>query len=577
MDNLDDELSKQVGKDIDGRYRITGVLGRGGMGMVFRANQTSIDREVALKVLRPIFSRDPTAVKRFFREAKLASRINHPNTVTIFDFARSEAGLLYISMEYVEGQPLDALLEQEGRLSVERTLGIVSYVTDSLGDAHQNELVHRDLKPSNIIIQQRFGQPDFARVLDFGIAKTLDAGSGQETLTAMGMVCGTPAYMSPEQTMGSVVDGRSDIFALGCILYELTTGRRAFTGSSPMEVMASRHAKDFHSILRDQPPPNCPPEILQLLKDMTCKDVTKRLSALQLRQRLSDLGYGHSTKARSQTDQPAAPNGTDADSEDFPRDHAFGPTMGAVDTADTQLEQSVQASQLMETSPTAGTSAETQPPRSRYRMMGLGAILLALILTGWWFGGDSPDEASSGHGLVEMSGAWSAGGSPAVVEAPTTTDHARTAATHEVANTASRKDGQGVLPLLDRLEPSDGVKRLAGLRDGTRVAVLAKDFGPNKGWWHVRVATSRATGLVGYVQHQWLRAVPEVEPRPHVEHGTRSARRALNTEPDSEGKAGVTRTQKPKRKATRTKSRKPPRQRRSKAPAGTTPDGDEFF
>jgi|GEM_PF-6988413 serine/threonine protein kinase len=292
MDDLDEQLAEKVGQVIDGRYRILGILGRGGMGMVFKAEQTSIDREVALKVLSPLFAKDPTAVKRFFREAKMASSLSHPNTVTIHDFARSDTGLLYLAMEYVEGVPLDELIDTDAPLSPERALNIVSYITDSLGEAHQKNLVHRDLKPANVIIQQRFGQADFARVLDFGIAKAMGPGSKFETLTSTGSVCGTPTYMSPEQTLGKTLDGRSDIYALGCILYELLTGDPPYSGDTPMEIMLARLEKDFHVVLQEAMSVHIPENVMKLLLDMAHKNPEDRLTAVDVRNRLSGLGIG---------------------------------------------------------------------------------------------------------------------------------------------------------------------------------------------------------------------------------------------------------------------------------------------
>jgi serine/threonine-protein kinase len=266
------------------------------MGMVFKAEQTSVGRTVALKVLRPQIARDTLAVKRFFREARLASSLSHPNTVTVYDFARTDDGVMYISMEYVEGVPLDRFIANEAPLPAHRAMRITNYITDSLGEAHSMGLVHRDLKPANIIIQQRFGKADFARVLDFGIAKSVGDSSTDGSLTSTGAICGTPAYMSPEQTAGATLDGRSDIYALGCVLYEMLTGKAPFSGNTPVEIMMGHTSKPFPALVDPQGAAlDVDGEVEALIHKMTQKKPENRLTAQDLRNELALLGYGSGT------------------------------------------------------------------------------------------------------------------------------------------------------------------------------------------------------------------------------------------------------------------------------------------
>jgi serine/threonine protein kinase len=234
-----------VGQELDGKYLVRAKLGEGGMGTVYVAEQRSMGREVAVKILRPRFSQNRQAIKYFLREARAASRLTHPNTITVYDSGQTPDGLLYQVMERLTGRPLSALLEAEGRLAVPRAIAILSQICDSLAEAHLQGITHRDLKPENIFIEPTVGNPEFVKVLDFGIAKIAeDSGTNA---TATGMICGTPSYMSPEQTMGRALDGRSDIYALGVLLYEIIAGTRPFPGQTPMEIMLKH--------INEAPPP----------------------------------------------------------------------------------------------------------------------------------------------------------------------------------------------------------------------------------------------------------------------------------------------------------------------------------
>ncbi|PIE19403.1 MAG: hypothetical protein CSA66_02390 [Proteobacteria bacterium] len=226
-----------VGHVLDGKYTMLAKLGEGGMGSVYRAEQTSMGREVAIKVLRREYSQNRTAIKRFLREAKASSKLGHPNTITVYDFGQSNDGLLYLVMELLTGRPLSDILDDDGAMPVERAVHIIAQVCDSLSEAHVNGIYHRDLKPENIFIEQKAGNPDFVKVLDFGIAKMNGDDKEVSQATATGMICGTPSYMSPEQAMGQDIDGRSDIYALGILLYEMLTDEKPFDGDTPMEVM----------------------------------------------------------------------------------------------------------------------------------------------------------------------------------------------------------------------------------------------------------------------------------------------------------------------------------------------------
>jgi serine/threonine-protein kinase len=211
-----------LGKVLDNRYQIESVLGHGGMGMVFLATQTAVKRQVALKTLHPNLASAPQFFDRFRREAEVASRLNHPNIVTIFDFGRSQDGTCYFVMELVNGESLKQIVKRGGPLTIRRAVGIIEQSARGLGHAHQMGVVHRDIKPHNILVSS-VDNKDFVKLLDFGLVKALES-EDDEALTSTGQVLGTPQYMPPEQAGGETVDARSDLYSLGGVLYFTLTG-----------------------------------------------------------------------------------------------------------------------------------------------------------------------------------------------------------------------------------------------------------------------------------------------------------------------------------------------------------------
>jgi hypothetical protein len=240
-----DPYQAMIGRDIAGRYRILAKLGEGGMGAVFRAEQISLKRTVALKLLRPELSADAELVRRFNAEAELAARLSHPNTVTLYDFGQERDGTLFIAMELIAGRSLRDVLAKDGPLPAVRIVHICEQLCSSLADAHAHGIVHRDLKPDNVMLSVRGKHTDVVRVLDFGIAKLRDQ-RGDVTgmpVTQAGALLGTPQYMAPEQIRGEAVDSRTDIYALGVILYEMATGTPPFQATALM-AMLSAHLVD---------------------------------------------------------------------------------------------------------------------------------------------------------------------------------------------------------------------------------------------------------------------------------------------------------------------------------------------
>ena len=234
-----------TGVVVDGRYRVIELIGEGGMGKVYLAEHVEIGKRVALKVLHPSYSRMPDLVERFRREARAASKIGHPNIVDVTDSGTTAEGSVYFVMEYLEGVELGSVIEREGALDVARALKISGQICRALSAAHAQGIVHRDLKPENIFLITRDGAADVVKVLDFGIAKTTEAEAARERrLTSPGMAMGTPEYMSPEQAAGRAADARCDVYALGAIMYEMTTGIPPYSGDNFMEILTKKATQD---------------------------------------------------------------------------------------------------------------------------------------------------------------------------------------------------------------------------------------------------------------------------------------------------------------------------------------------
>jgi len=228
-----------VGHTLDDKYRLEEKLGIGGMGTVYRARHLLIDRPVAVKVLNQRFVEDEAARTRFRREARAAGRLQHANAVTVTDFGESHDGYVYLVMELLEGRTLRDVLAKEAPLDVARSVSVMLQISAAVAAAHEAGIIHRDLKPANIFIVQRAEVPAAVKVLDFGIAKlaaeSLDEDE-QMTLTQVGVMIGTPRYMSPEQCDGLDLTPAADVYSLGCILYEMLTGTVPFSGSTPLAI-----------------------------------------------------------------------------------------------------------------------------------------------------------------------------------------------------------------------------------------------------------------------------------------------------------------------------------------------------
>jgi serine/threonine-protein kinase len=225
------------GDVLAGKYVIESALGKGGMAVVWRGRHLLMDRPVAIKMMLPEVMEEEDSLQRFLREMKAASSLRHPNIVTIYDF--DQTPVPYIVMDLLHGRSLDLILEEEERLQPARIVHILSQMCDALAVAHHANMIHRDIKPSNVVIENRVMQPDFVQLVDFGIAKVVDSNSASMKLTKTGEIFGSILYMSPEQCMGKALDARSDIYALGCVIFELLTGECPFAGSSVYQTLSN--------------------------------------------------------------------------------------------------------------------------------------------------------------------------------------------------------------------------------------------------------------------------------------------------------------------------------------------------
>jgi serine/threonine protein kinase len=321
-----------IGATVAGRFKVSALLGAGGMGTVYQAEQIAVGRQVVLKFLHPHLFSQSDLIERFHREALAASKLACPNTIVLYDFGEAEGapgagqGAQYMAMEFLEGRQLTEEIRARGALPPLRAVAITLQMLASLEEAHDKGIVHRDLKPDNIMLVNRSGTTDFVKVLDFGIAKLMDQPeaqadepvrseddrrrqaellkTGQSQLTQQGAICGSPGYMSPEQVLGLEVDHRTDLYAVGVILYQMIAGRRPHQGSNVWELMQNTVDVEVESLTRSRPDLALPRPLDRLILDCLQREPDDRPAsagelAVRLRALTSDL-------ARQRQDQERA-------------------------------------------------------------------------------------------------------------------------------------------------------------------------------------------------------------------------------------------------------------------------------
>jgi serine/threonine-protein kinase len=260
MPDADDPI---IGTVVAERYLVQKRLGQGGMGRVYLAQQVHIERPCALKIIKPQMAKDPDMVVRFQREASNAGRISHPNVASVYDFGSTPEGVVYLAMEFVDGETLTQLVRREGVLSPPRALRIAKQIADALHAAHELNIVHRDLKPDNVMIARGRDGTDLVKVVDFGIARIM--GSETQQVTGTGLAIGTPEYMSPEQIVAGPIDARTDIFSLGLVMYRSLTGRLPWEGADAQEAIMQRLGVPRKTLLQLSPSIDWPPALQELL------------------------------------------------------------------------------------------------------------------------------------------------------------------------------------------------------------------------------------------------------------------------------------------------------------------------
>ena len=414
------DANSLIGHLLAGRFRIVELLGQGGMGAVYKAVQESVDREVAIKILRREAAGNSVAIKRFLIEAKATSSLSNDHTITVFDHGQTPEGLLYIAMEYLEGITLRDKLFHSGALPYAVAVKIIDQVAESLAEAHQLDIIHRDLKPENIFLAVRPSDPEFVKVLDFGIARAREFSDGQN-LTKTGTVTGTPTYMSPEAVTGQTVNAAADVYAMGVIFHEMLTGSAPFNAETPFLVMQQHVTFE-------------PPTLVEVLS----ADVVPHLLSNFVQRCLSKTpGNRPSDGAAFRRGLELALSGSETSPsittfDQGQADQMMGDTLTAAPALVLAPETAMQHTPSPEAMLQHDTIADTTSvlaltPSRRPRWLGLvGAALLVFSLGGAWalglFEGAPPPEASKrGDDALGTSKPTPAASSPVTAPAPSPT------------------------------------------------------------------------------------------------------------------------------------------------------------
>jgi serine/threonine protein kinase len=267
-------VDAEIGTVIDERYRLVERIGVGGMGAVYRAEHVGMGRVVAVKLLRPELGGKSEAIERFTREAQASARVAHKNVVAVSDFGVRDDGALYLVMEYLRGETLRERLDRVGRMSWQHAVTIARHVARGLAHAHAQGVIHRDVKPENVFLVEDDDDSDFAKILDFGIARSLE--NDDARVTQAGFVVGTPAYLSPEQALGGTVDLRCDIYSLCIVLYEMICGRTPFGDRPPVAMLTAHAVVDVPPFAEVAPDVEVPPEVEAVVRRGLAKERGER-------------------------------------------------------------------------------------------------------------------------------------------------------------------------------------------------------------------------------------------------------------------------------------------------------------
>jgi serine/threonine-protein kinase len=382
-----------IGQVVGGRYHIVSLIGEGGMGVVYKAEQRlgSTVRKVAVKTLHAELSRDPSITARFHREVGTVAQLEHPNTVRVYDFGSTDDGTLYIAMEFLDGKALNRVIETESPLEPRRVGQIIRQIAGSLDEAHRQGVVHRDLKPENVLLIERAGEKDVVKLVDFGIAARTESAEREkeQKLTQQGMVLGTPPYMSPEQFTGKTLDLRSDVYSLGIMVYEMLTGQLPFQADTAWQ-WATHHMTSPPRSFDETPGGGRIPEALRrtVLKALSKEPADRQSSAGQFyTEFVANLGNVASLAPKAVP--PLATNKTEAMPQATP--FAMAPTAGM----EALPAAPAIASPPVALPPAPPREAASSPNRTLvYGLSGVGAVLLiamgVVALTGNRGSNDDP-------------------------------------------------------------------------------------------------------------------------------------------------------------------------------------------
>ncbi len=405
-----------IGRTLAGKFLLKAEIGAGAMGKIYKAEQINLGRDACIKVLHPHLMGDPTLSKRFHREARAASRLKHPNCINVLDFGiTDEDNIHYIAMDFLDGRDLAHVIRDEFPLDPLRIVRFGQQICAALDEAHAAGIIHRDLKPENVFVEDRRQTKDHVTVLDFGIAKIKDRdGSAPETFATMaGVVCGTPEYMSPEQARGDNLDARSDLYALGVILFHMVTGKLPFTGDTPIGIV-TKH-------LTEPPPdirtlnPTCHDELVDLTNRLLSKDKQLRpASAMSVNRELERFKrtLEDDTKALYTTAPMARPEGLGPTPRRTPTPHPAAPDPEATEPASDSAWDS-KPEQL-------GAEAPIQVPGRMGRWVVLLLVLGALGAGGWYLYTEMLRQQADGPAANEKAAAPVATAPDAAAAADTT-------------------------------------------------------------------------------------------------------------------------------------------------------------
>jgi hypothetical protein len=394
-----------VGTIIAERYHVLKKLGEGGMGQVYLAEHVKMGRHSAVKVMNPAMVHDADAIGRFNREASNASRINHPNVAGIYDFGETPEGLVYLAMEYIEGETLTAIVKATGALPPVRAADIARQAAEGLHVAHGMGIVHRDLKPDNIMVSKDRDGLDCVKVVDFGIAK---ASNTDQKVTRTGMVVGTPEYMSPEQLAGDKLDGRTDLYSLALVTFNMLTGLLPFPGSTAQTSMIMRLTERPKTLADMKPDASWPPELQAVMDKALQREASERYATAR--------EFGRALVAAVET-MPVRPSGAAGTV-------VMEATPAAIDTranAPSRPDAITAVAEAKKRRATVEAAGET-PAKSRMPLLVGGALLAAAVVGGVLFmqrSGKSgaPTGPAATTGAATTAATPPAGSPPAVQQA----------------------------------------------------------------------------------------------------------------------------------------------------------------